>query len=320
MDQARGGSGLREPEGQTQVGAVRAHDVDCAGPAGRSSTARATAEARSVSFAPSCALHKLFARTLREDPADADVTSHRLLMRGAFFRRLAAGIYTTHAAGPARDAQDRGDRARGDGRPPARRRSACRSCCPPSRGRRPAAGTPTANCCSACRTGTAASSCWAPPRRRSWRRWSQGEFPSYRDLPVNLYQIEWKYRDEFRPRYGLLRVREFLMKDAYSFDRDEDGHAGLLRDDVRRLRADLRPVRPRLRHRRGRPRDDRRRREPRVHGGRRGGGGPVRSTARTATTSPTSRPPPRGAASGSADRPRRRSPRSPRRAPRRSRR
>src|SRR5438093_11081456 len=50
-----------------------------------------------------------------------------------------------------------------------------------------------------------------------------GEFTSYRDLPVNLYQIEWKYRDEFRPRFGLLRVREFLMKDAYSFDRDEEG-------------------------------------------------------------------------------------------------
>src|SRR5438093_6631948 len=50
-----------------------------------------------------------------------------------------------------------------------------------------------------------------------------GEFTSYRDLPVNLYQIEWKYRDEFRPRFGLLRGREFLMKDAYSIDRDEDG-------------------------------------------------------------------------------------------------
>jgi prolyl-tRNA synthetase len=51
------------------------------------------------------------------------------------------------------------------------------------------------------------------------------DLPSYRDLPVNLYQVEWKYRDEFRPRFGLLRVREFLMKDAYTFDRDEDGMA-----------------------------------------------------------------------------------------------
>ena len=52
---------------------------------------------------------------------------------------------------------------------------------------------------------------------------AQLELPSYRDLPANVYQVEWKYRDEFRPRYGLLRGREFLMKDAYSLDRDEDG-------------------------------------------------------------------------------------------------
>ena len=50
-----------------------------------------------------------------------------------------------------------------------------------------------------------------------------GELHSYKDLPVNLYQVEWKYRDERRPRFGILRAREFLMKDAYSFDRDEDG-------------------------------------------------------------------------------------------------
>jgi prolyl-tRNA synthetase len=50
-----------------------------------------------------------------------------------------------------------------------------------------------------------------------------GDLPSYRDLPKNVFQVEWKYRDEFRPRFGLLRCREFLMKDAYSIDRDEDG-------------------------------------------------------------------------------------------------
>src|SRR5581483_3567746 len=50
-----------------------------------------------------------------------------------------------------------------------------------------------------------------------------GEYGSYRDLPLNLYQINWKYRDELRPRFGLLRAREFLMKDAYSFDADLDG-------------------------------------------------------------------------------------------------
>ena len=55
-----------------------------------------------------------------------------------------------------------------------------------------------------------------------------GEYGSYRDLPVNLYQFSWKYRDELRPRFGLLRSREFLMKDAYSFDVDIEGLQGQL--------------------------------------------------------------------------------------------
>ena len=44
---------------------------------------------------------------------------------------------------------------------------------------------------------------------------------SYKDLPLNLYHIQWKFRDEVRPRFGVMRGREFLMKDAYSFDVDE---------------------------------------------------------------------------------------------------
>jgi prolyl-tRNA synthetase len=58
-----------------------------------------------------------------------------------------------------------------------------------------------------------------------------GEYSSYRDLPVTLYQINWKYRDELRPRFGLLRAREFLMKDAYSFHVDAD--------DLKRTYQDL---------------------------------------------------------------------------------
>ncbi|MDR4235452.1 aminoacyl--tRNA ligase-related protein, partial [Priestia megaterium] len=46
---------------------------------------------------------------------------------------------------------------------------------------------------------------------------------SYRQLPLNLYQIQHKYRDEARPRFGLMRSREFIMKDAYSFDKDQEG-------------------------------------------------------------------------------------------------
>lgn len=46
---------------------------------------------------------------------------------------------------------------------------------------------------------------------------------SYKDLPLNLYHIQWKFRDEIRPRFGVMRAREFLMKDAYSFDLDYEG-------------------------------------------------------------------------------------------------
>ena len=63
---------------------------------------------------------------------------------------------------------------------------------------------------------------------------------SYKDLPLNLYHIQWKFRDEVRPRFGLMRGREFLMKDAYSFDLDSGGRRALLQPDVRRLSAHLR--------------------------------------------------------------------------------
>ena len=58
---------------------------------------------------------------------------------------------------------------------------------------------------------------------------------SYKDLPLNLYHIQWKFRDERRPRFGVMRGREFLMKDAYSFDIDEANAAQGLQPHVRRL-------------------------------------------------------------------------------------
>ena len=63
---------------------------------------------------------------------------------------------------------------------------------------------------------------------------------SYKDLPLNLYHIQWKFRDEVRPRFGIMRGREFLMKDAYSFDIDAAGRAPRLQPDVRRLPAHVR--------------------------------------------------------------------------------
>lgn len=63
----------------------------------------------------------------------------------------------------------------------------------------------------------------------------RGEVRSYRQLPVRLYQIQSKFRDEIRPRFGLMRGREFMMKDGYSFDADSAGAEPELQADVRRL-------------------------------------------------------------------------------------
>ena len=87
---------------------------------------------------------------------------------------------------------------------------------------------------------------------------------SYKDLPLNLYHIQWKFRDEVRPRFGTMRSREFLMKDAYSFDLDEAGADGGLPAHVRRLPPHLPPHGPDRHPDARRYRPDRRRPELRV--------------------------------------------------------
>jgi len=167
-------------------------------------------------------LSHLFAPTLREDPAEAEIPSHRLLLRAGFIRQVMAGVYTTLPLGL---------------RTMRRIETIVRE-------EMDAAGAQEIRMPIVLPAGP-----WQATGRyelygenlfrltdRHQRQLLLGptqeevvaplvaaDVPSYRDLPLNLYQIEWKYRDEFRPRFGLLRVREFLMKDAYSFDRDEDG-------------------------------------------------------------------------------------------------
>ena len=87
---------------------------------------------------------------------------------------------------------------------------------------------------------------------------------SYRQLPLNLYHIQWKFRDEVRPRFGVMRGREFLMKDAYSFDVDHDAARRGLRQHVPGLLAHLQAHGPDRDPDAGRDRPDRRQHEPRV--------------------------------------------------------
>ena len=95
------------------------------------------------------------------------------------------------------------------------------------------------------------------------------ELRSYKQLPKNLYQIQTKFRDERRPRFGLMRGREFIMKDAYSFDRDVPAAKASYQVMAQAYRAHLRPLRPALSRRGGRQRRDRRRPERGIPGDRR---------------------------------------------------
>src|SRR5437762_12428227 len=164
----------------------------------------------------------LFLRTLRDDPADAEVDSHRLLVRAGYIRRVASGIYSWLPLGDrvlrkvseiVRQEMDRAG-AQEVSLPIAQPLELWdRS------GRNAIYGDLMFRLVDRRDTPY----CLSPTAEEVVTTLVAQEYGSYRDLPVNLYQINWKYRDELRPRFGLLRGREFLMKDAYSFDLDAQG-------------------------------------------------------------------------------------------------
>src|SRR6266542_1648614 len=158
-------------------------------------------------------MSRLFARTLREDPSEAEAPSHRLLLRAAYIRQVMAGVYTMLPLGLRTMRKiERIVREEMDGSGAQEIRMPILIPAEPWKvtGRWQAYGdllfTPTDRHGRELLLGPTHEEVVAPL--------VAGELPSYRDLPVNLYQIEWKYRDEYRPRFVLLRVREFLMKDA----------------------------------------------------------------------------------------------------------
>jgi prolyl-tRNA synthetase len=180
---------------------------------------------------------RLFARTLREDPAEAEVPSHILLLRGAFIRPLMSGVFTAlplglrvlrKIEGIVREEMD------ATGAQELRMPIVLPAESWRATGRYEAYGDTLFRL--ADRHGR--EMVLGPTQEEVVTPLVAGDYSSYRDLPVTVYQVEWKYRDEFRPRFGLLRGREFLMKDAYSFDRDEEGmHASyaVMMDAYRRV-------------------------------------------------------------------------------------
>ncbi|HWK92177.1 MAG TPA: proline--tRNA ligase [Luteimicrobium sp.] len=164
----------------------------------------------------------LFVRTLREDPVDAEVASHKLLVRAGYIRRAAPGIYTWLPLGLRVLAK-----VEAVVREEMQAAGAQEVHFPALLPREPyeATGrwTEYGQGLFRLKDRKDADYLLAPTHEEMFTLLVKDLYSSYKDLPLTLFQIQTKYRDEARPRAGLIRGREFIMKDAYSFDVDDAG-------------------------------------------------------------------------------------------------
>ncbi|CCK27112.1 Prolyl-tRNA synthetase [Streptomyces davaonensis JCM 4913] len=174
--------------------------------------------------APVQRMSKLMAKTLRDDPADAEVLSHKLLVRAGYVRRTAAGIWSWLPLGKRVLANvERIVREEMDAI------GAQEVLLPALLPREPYDATGRWDEYGAelfrLKDRKGGDYLLGPTHEEIFTLLVKDQASSYKDLPVILYQIQHKYRDEARPRAGILRGREFLMKDSYSFDTEDEGLA-----------------------------------------------------------------------------------------------
>ena len=167
-------------------------------------------------------LSRAFLPVLKESPSDAQIVSHKLMLRAGLIRQTAAGIYAWLPLGfrvlkkieqIVREEQDRAG-AQEMLMPTLQSADLWRES-----GRYEAYGPEMLRI----RDRHEREMLYGPTNEEMLTAIVRDEMKSYRDLPRTLYHIQWKFRDEVRPRFGVMRGREFLMKDAYSFDLDEMG-------------------------------------------------------------------------------------------------
>ncbi|MEU6738348.1 proline--tRNA ligase [Streptosporangium sandarakinum] len=167
-------------------------------------------------------MSSLFLRTLRDDPADAEVPSHKLLVRAGYVRRVAPGIYSWLPLGKmvlenvTRVVREEMDRMGGQ-------EVLFPALLPREYYEATGRWTEYGDTLFRLKDRKGADYLLGPTHEELFTDMVKGEYSSYKDYPVTLYQIQTKYRDEARPRAGILRGREFVMKDSYSFDLDDDG-------------------------------------------------------------------------------------------------
>lgn len=167
-------------------------------------------------------LSHLFLRTLRDDPADAEVPSHKLLVRAGYVRRIAPGVYSWLPLG-LRVLRKVENVVREEMNGIGGQEISLPALLPREPYETTKRWTEYGDSLFRLQDRKKADYLLGPTHEELFALTVKGEYNSYKDLPVTLYQIQTKYRDEERPRAGILRGREFIMKDSYSFDLDEDG-------------------------------------------------------------------------------------------------
>lgn len=164
----------------------------------------------------------LFLRTLRDDPADAEVPSHKLLIRAGYVRPIGPGLYSWLPLG-LRVLQKIESIVRAEMNAIGGQEIRFPALLPRAPYESTGRWTEYGDNLFRLQDRRKNDYLLGPTHEELFTLTVKGEYSSYKDFPVLLYQIQTKYRDEARPRAGILRGREFIMKDSYSFDVDDDG-------------------------------------------------------------------------------------------------
>lgn len=165
--------------------------------------------------------NQLFIPTLRQTPGEAEVVSHRLMLRAGMIRKVAAGIYTYLPLG-LRVLKKIESIIRQEMNRAGAQEMLMPILSPAELWRETGRWDFYGKELLRCQDRHNRDFCFGPTHEEVITDLFRREIRSYRQLPMNCYQIQTKFRDEIRPRFGLMRGREFIMKDAYSFDADEE--------------------------------------------------------------------------------------------------
>ena len=167
-------------------------------------------------------MSRMLMPTLKEVPSDAEITSHQLMLRAGMIRKMASGIYNQLPMG-IRVFRKVEDIIREEMNAKGAQEISCALLVPAElwqeSGRWDVMGPEMFRL----KDRNGRDYCLGPTHEETFTHIVRNEITSYKQLPLNLYQIETKFRDERRPRFGVMRTRNFTMKDAYSFDADQEG-------------------------------------------------------------------------------------------------